>query len=162
MSSSAGNGGDDLGDANTLPLTPAPRSEARRDGDLLSSAGSPTAPPTPSTSGVFNLGGESLPEALARELITRRFAAAGFQLEADYPFRDGDTLVVLDGFDPERRVGFQYLSHADQDVVTDHDVAASAALGKLAAGGDARILVIHDGQASSGDELLALVDEFLG
>jgi hypothetical protein len=145
------------GDGATLPLGTAPR-PAR---DLLSSAASPTSPPTDQIAGAVTLSGECIPEELARELINRRFAASGYRLEADYSFHHEDILVVLDGFDSERRAGYQYISHADADVVTDHDVATSDLFKRLAAGGGARVLVIHDGEAPTGDALIAIVDQFL-
>lgn len=156
----SGDGSGNRGRTKTLPLG-APSGPRHSERGLVSSASTPTQPPQRRTSGVVTLTGAGLPEALARELITRRFAQSGYQLEADYQFRHGDTLVVLDGFDPRYRTGYQYISHNDEDVVTDHDVGTSAALEELAASGEARVLVIHDGEVESGDDLVAMVDEFL-
>jgi hypothetical protein len=52
--------------------------------------------------------------------------------------------------------GYQYLSHAD--VVTDHDVGTSALPRRLAADGAVRV---HS-EAPTGDDLVAIVDRFLG
>lgn len=148
----------------TLPLGSAPIIKPRdreKESSLVSSAKLPTLPPSASASGMVTLSGNRLPEALAREIINRRFAQAGYQMEPDFPFAHGDTLVTLDGFDPQNRIGFQYISHADQDVVTDHDLATSAALKRIESAGGARVLVIHDGEAPTGDDLMAIVDEFL-
>lgn len=183
----SGNDDDNRGIKSTLPLGQAPIVKPRtsvnpessadnlpaanptfpperwdKESNLVSSAKLPTLPPSASASGMVTLSGDRLPEELARELITRRFAKAGYQLQSDYRFHHGDTLVTLDGFDPEHRVGFQYISHADQDVVTDHDVATTLALKQLEADGQARVLIIHDGEAPTGDELMAIVNEFLG
>lgn len=165
---------DDNGIKKTLPLGQAPMIKPRTspnaspntsinpESNLVSSAKLPTLPPTNTASGMVTLSGERLSEELARELITRRFSRSGYTMQADYRFHHGDTLVTLDGFDPERQVGFQYISHADQDVVTDHDVSTTLALKELEAEGQTRVLIIHDGEAPTGDELIAIVDEFLG
>jgi hypothetical protein len=151
------------GSANTIPATAAFAPERwDSESNLVSSAKLPTLPPSSSASGMVTLSGNRLSEDIARELINRRFARSGYSLQADYRFHHGDTLVTLDGFDPERQVGFQYISHADQDVVTDHDVSTTLALKELEAEGQTRVLIIHDGEAPTGDELIAIVDEFLG
>ena len=149
--------------ANNLPQTTTfPPERWDRQRNLVSSAKAPTIPPTSAASGMVTLSGNRLPEALARELINRRFAQAGYTMEPDFRFHHGDTLVTLDGFDPEHKVGYQYISHADQDVVTDHDMATSLAFKELEAEGHARVLIIHDGEAPTGDDLISIVNEFLG
>ena len=149
--------------ANDVPATATfPPERWDKQSNLVSSAKLPTLPPTSAASGMVTLSGNRLPEGLARELITRRFAQAGYNIRPDYQFHHGNTLVTLDGFDPDHRIGFQYISHADQDVVTDHDAATTMALKELETTGHARVLIIHDGEAPTGDELLAIVNEFLG
>ncbi len=129
--------------------------------DLISSASAPASSRTDSIAGTLTLNSERMPENLAREVIGRRFEQYDYKLVADYPFTYQDTVVMLDGFDPDRSVGFQYLSHADQDVVTDHDVATTETLKILEADGLARVLVIHDGEVITGDALISIVDKFL-
>lgn len=129
--------------------------------DLISSASAPTSQRTNAIAGTVTLNSDRMPENLAREVISRRFAQYDYELIEDFAFAYKDTVVLLDGFDPERRVGYQYISHADQDVVTDHDVATTETLKGLAADGLARVLVIHDGEVITGDALIALVDQFL-
>ena len=154
---------DKAGIRSTLPLGSAPvvKPRTRSKADLVTSAELPTLPATASASGELIVSGAGLPEALAREIINRRFVESGYRMQPDYRFSHGDTLVTLDGFDAERKVGFQYLSHGDQDVVTDHDVNTSRVLDQLARSGEAWILVIHDGEAPSREALVSIIDEFL-
>ena len=82
--------------ANDLPATATfPPERWDKQTNLVSSAKLPTLPPTSAASGMVTLSGNRLPEELARELITRRFAKAGYSLEADYQFHHGNTLVTL-------------------------------------------------------------------
>lgn len=157
--------------ADTAPQSSAVRVEsspdafppavwARQD-HLVTSTRTGAAPRLERGSGQISLSGNRVGEDEARQILSKRFAEAGLTIQADYPFRSADMMVVLDGFDPAVGVGYQYVSHADADVVTDHDTAADLALRQLAADGHARVLVIHDVDAPSGAELLALADEFL-
>jgi hypothetical protein len=125
-----------------------------------------SAMPTPNaistaTSGSLDLEGHRLSERAARAVLEERFARAGFSVETDYTFCEGNTTVNLDGFDPAARVGYQYISHADADVVTDHDRTTELALKALEATGALRILVVHDVDASSAVDLGERIDEFL-
>jgi hypothetical protein len=141
------------------PIAP-PTTQAGHD-SIISSAGATTVPPTESGSGTVSLNADRLSEELARELLFRRFTEVGIAVQPDYRFRDQSMLVTLDGYDPAHRVGYQYISHSYADVVTDHDGAAERALKELAATGAARVLIVHDVDATTGDDLLARIDEFL-
>jgi hypothetical protein len=142
------------------PATFPPNAWDRKE-NLVTSAKTSTVPPSENAAGSVSLSGERLGEELAREILLRAFGRAGLAIEPDYQFHHGNTLVVLDGFDPSARIGYQYISHADADVVTDHDTATEIALKELAAAGEARILVVHDVDAETGDDLLGRVEEFL-
>ena len=148
----------------TLPMGSIPPVMKRRklkENDLISSASALSSYRMKAVSGTVTLDSERLPENLARELINRRFAQYDYHLVDDYQFTHQDVAVTLDGYDPKRHVGYQYISHADQDVVTDHDVATTKMFTQLETAGEARILVIHDGEVVTGDALIELVDDFL-
>jgi hypothetical protein len=142
------------------PATFPPNAWDRQE-NLVTSAQTASVPPSDSASGSVSLSGERIGETLAREILLRAFGRAGLAIQPDFQFRHGNTLVVLDGFDPGKRIGYQYISHADADVVTDHDTATEIALKELAAAGEVRILVVHDVDAETGDDLLGRIEEFL-
>jgi hypothetical protein len=129
--------------------------------DLVSSAPARAIAGHAQASGYVTLSGERVAESLARELIARGMAKAGFNIEADYAFSHGDLLVNLDGFDPTKRVGFQYISHADADVVTDVDTDVEEKLQELARTGVVHILVIHDHNATTSEKVVEQVEAFL-
>lgn len=143
--------------------TESPTQAWEREQDLVSSAGDGrgTIPPTERTAGSITLSGQRLAEALAREVIGRAFAQAGLRMTNDVQFRTGNTLLTLDGFDPIAKVGFQYVSHGDADVVTDFDAAAEMALRELDEGGKIRLFIVHDGDVRDVDELIAMTRAFI-
>jgi|GEM_PF-3358363 len=106
-------------------------------------------------------GNMRLPEDIARSVITSRFEKQGIELEADYQFSHGDLLVTLDGYDPNRRVGYQYLSHSDADVVTDFDEATELAFEQLAGRAEAWVMVIHDADVPAVIALEERISKFL-
>lgn len=153
----------DLAVADTLPgtqpfasIAPNPSSE-----DLVTSAPVSTITGTSNTSGSVTLSGERLAEPLARELIVRAMNRAGIDLRPDHTFSSDNLLVTLDGYDPERKIGYQFLSHADADVVTDFAPKVEERLRELGAQDVAHVLIIHDYDARDGDAVLARVEAFL-
>ncbi len=146
---------------DTLPGTQRPARPADLDADVVTSAHVATMAGTAQTSGSVSLSGDRVAEPLARELIVRRMAKSGIRLQADYDFSHSDLLLRLDGYDPETRIGYQYISHAGADVVTDFDQAAELRLSQLGAQGIVHILVIHDHQTPDTAEVLRRVESFL-
>ena len=154
----------DHGFADTLPTMDPPKVQHQSSNttdDLVSSAPARAIAGHAQASGYVTLSGERVAESLARELIARRMAKEGFNLQEDYAYSRGDLLVNLDGFDVERSVGFQYISHADADVVTDVDNAVEDQLQELAHKGVAYVLVIHDHDATTADVVVERVEAFL-
>lgn len=148
--------------AATVPGTPARRPDAAAGGDdVVTSAATTSIPPSPNATGSVALGGVRLSETSARELLSRRFARAGLSIQVDHTFRHGAALITLDGFDPERGVGYQFVSHADADVVTDFDDDAASVLAALSRRGVVHVFVVHDHQAPTADALAELADAFL-
>jgi hypothetical protein len=148
----------DAGEAAARRVTYPPKAWDR-EAEVVASTGG--GPPEPAAAAEASGGYDPrLSEARARELLGKRFAAAGAALERDYPFRHGDLLVTLDGYDPARTIGFAFVSHADADVVTDFDEATDEAFRQLAAAGVAHVLVVHDADVPTADALERRIDAF--
>jgi hypothetical protein len=49
-------------------------------------------------------------EASGREILRGVFEQAGYQIIEDYPLDVGGTTIHLDGYDPRRRVGYEYVT----------------------------------------------------
>ncbi len=145
---------------DTLPGAERP-TKPLEEGDVLTSARVSTRHATANTSGSVSLSGLRVAEPLARELIVRRMSKASIALQADYVFSHGDLLVRLDGFDPTTKIGYQYISHADEDVVTDFSRPVENRLAELTEQGIVHVLVIHDHRAQDTTEVLAQVEAFL-
>lgn len=128
----------------------------------ISSARGMTPNPTTKSSGNWSLAELRLSESTARELLLRHFTAYGARIEHDYHFHVGSVLCTLDGYDPEIRVGYTFISHSDRDVITDVDEHTEAALREMAADGRCFIMVVHDDRTFSADRLVAEADAFLG
>lgn len=95
-----------------------------------------------------------LSEAAARAILARRFRAAGFRVRYDVPIaRPGAFDVTVDGYDPVRQVGFEYVDTAERD--TDLHAAERAALERDPAH---RILVVDATDAAG---LEARITRFL-
>jgi hypothetical protein len=129
---------------------------------ITSSSSAPrTAPAAPPENGIVEqTEDDRLSESAARTILDARFRAAGVDLATDQTFQHDDLAVVLDGYDPAKRVGYAYLSHADADVVTDFDEAAELAFQQLAADGVAHVLVLHDSDIPTADALERRIDAF--
>jgi hypothetical protein len=106
-------------------------------------------------------GGLPPTEREARDYLKGLFATAGVRVQFDYTFRHQGLVVTLDGYDPQRRVGFAYVSHSDVDVVTDMTPAVEMALRQLAAEGVAFVLILHDYDVPSINDLAARANAFL-
>lgn len=67
-------------------------------------------------------------EAGGRRILRRVFSDAGFQIEEDFPLQVLGTVILLDGYDPGRRVGYEYVTteagdrrNIDQQVLAELD-----------------------------------------
>lgn len=98
--------------------------------------------------------GPSLSETAARAILAERFRAAGLRVLHDVTIEIGAGAVTLDGYDPQRRVGFEYVDARERGGDLD-DAEAEA----LAAADDPRVLVVA---ATDERELRRRVDRFLG
>lgn len=150
---------DTLTDARPAP--PVATKHHAHSEDLMTSAPVSSIQGTSQTSGAVTLSGARVSEALARELIVRAMAREGIALQSDYAYCCDDLLVTLDGFDPDRNVGYQFVSHAGDDVVTDFDFDVERRLRELDAQGITNVLIIHDYDAPDSDAVLTRVEAFL-
>jgi hypothetical protein len=98
--------------------------------------------------------GPVLSEAEARAILAERFRAAGFRVRYDVPIaRPGAFELTVDGYDPERGIGFEYVAVDERG--TDLDDSERAA---LARDREHRILIVDATDAAGLD---ALVSAFL-
>jgi hypothetical protein len=49
-------------------------------------------------------------ERQGSDILTVCFEEAGLGIQRDFRFKEGAVDVVLDGFDPEKRVGFEFIT----------------------------------------------------
>jgi hypothetical protein len=49
-------------------------------------------------------------ERQGSDVLTACFAEAGLSIQRDYRFHEGGVDVVLDGFDPAKRIGFEFIT----------------------------------------------------
>jgi hypothetical protein len=63
--------------------------------------------------------GEPLDEASARRLLAARFRAAGLRIVEDVQLEESGVTLVADGFDPVRRVGYEYIAREEQGLELD-------------------------------------------
>jgi hypothetical protein len=96
--------------------------------------------------------GEHLDEASARRLIAARLRAAGLRVVEDVPLRAEGLDVTLDGFDPARRVGYEYVAADERGADLD-----DGERGRLAGLADARVLVVDSAGA---EQVTAAVERF--
>ncbi len=117
---------------------------AQRKGDVLAAESAPEHAAAPAE-------GEPLDEASARWLLASRFRAAGLRVVEDVTIEAAGVALAVDGFDPARRVGYEYVATEEREVELD-------AARRLAAHGDARILVVD---AAGAGAIERAVDAFL-
>ena len=138
---------------------PAP-SWDRRD-STISSTDADSGGRRDSVTGRVTVTGTRIGEGLAREILYRRFTSFGAVIQSEYLFRMGTVMCTLDGYDPGRKIGYAFVSHADADVVTDIDGDVELEIYELCRQGSVQILVVHDTAFESLDQLVIHVDKFL-
>ena len=99
-------------------------------------------------------------ERAACALLKQRFEAAGFTIEDNRPFDEDGIRFEIDGFDPHRRVGYEYLTEEAGDS-WDVDEAVIAALEERRARGDLHILIVDESRAPDPASLATAADAFL-
>jgi hypothetical protein len=93
-------------------------------------------------------------------VLKRRFTAAGLSIEESYPLREGDVAFNVDGFDPQRRVGYEYITTAagDREEITP---ALIAALEERMARAELFVLLVDEAEAPTEETLIHAADHFL-
>lgn len=99
-------------------------------------------------------------ERTACALLKQRFEAAGFTIEDNRTFDEDGIRFEIDGFDPHRRVGYEYLTEEAGDS-WDVDEAVIAALEERRKRGDLHILIIDESHAPDPASLATAADTFL-
>jgi hypothetical protein len=99
-------------------------------------------------------------ERSACALLKQRFEAAGFTIEDNRTFDEDGIRFEIDGFDPHRRVGYEYLTEEAGDS-WDVDEAVIAALEERRQRGDLHILIIDETHAPDPASVATAADTFL-
>jgi hypothetical protein len=99
-------------------------------------------------------------ETAACAVLKARFEAAGFHIVENQMFEEEGIRFEMDGFDPDRRVGYEYVTEEAGDG-WDVDEAVIAALAKRKAKGELFVLVIGEADAPDAKALAAKADAFL-
>ncbi|HEV7557014.1 MAG TPA: hypothetical protein VGO00_16220 [Kofleriaceae bacterium] len=93
-------------------------------------------------------------------LLKARFERAGFHIEENRAFDEGGVQFEIDGFDPERRVGYEYITEEAGDG-WDVDGAVVAALDARRKAGELHVLVVDERDAPDDASLNEAIDAFL-
>jgi hypothetical protein len=99
-------------------------------------------------------------ERKAIALLKRRFEAAGFAITENVALDEDGVAFEVDGFDAERRVGYEYVSRESGDG-WDVDEAVIAVLAQRRADGKLSVLVIDEHDAPDEASLGRAADAFL-
>ncbi len=93
-------------------------------------------------------------------MLRARFEAAGLSIVEDHRLEVDGHVLFADGYDPERRVGYEYLTReAGDDLEIPPPVVA--ALEKHARDGDLILFLVDETDVEGPEELGALADGFL-
>ncbi|GAB4510745.1 MAG: hypothetical protein Tsb0020_28260 [Haliangiales bacterium] len=126
------------------------------------------APPEPTAAGVEpaserRAASPALSEAAARAVLSERFRAAGYRVRYDVPLsRPGEFAFTADGYDPDRRVGFEYVATSERDTELSRAERAALAADDSDSDGDGvSVLIIDAAPGLDSAALAAAADAFL-
>ena len=93
-------------------------------------------------------------------MLKRRFTAAGLAIQEHYDLREGAVTFHVDGFDPQRRIGYEYITTAagDREEITPELVAA---LEERMGRGELFILLVDEAESPGEETLIRAADHFL-
>lgn len=101
-----------------------------------------------------------LDEQRGSALLKRHFESAGYQIAENHPYEVAGRIIRLDGFDPARRVGYEFLTSAAGDrAELSADVVA--ALEEQAESGQAFVLLVDEVDAPDEADLELAARRFL-
>ena len=103
---------------------------------------------------------DTLNETEGCDILARIFKARGYRLQRNVRFREYGVEFDIDGWDPEARVGFEYLSSEDDDH-DDLSLVEYQALMDQQRRGELSLFIIDEVEPISAADLLATADEFL-
>ena len=103
----------------------------------------------------------SLSESEGVRLLREEFARAGLSIEEGAPFEVDGVVLLLDGFDPARRVGFEFVTAeaGDRKAFTAGVVAG---LERKMERGEAHILLVDEWDAVDAAEVALAARRVLG
>ncbi|MCX7024345.1 MAG: hypothetical protein NT080_06975 [Spirochaetes bacterium] len=96
-----------------------------------------------------------------RAILHGRFEAAGLRILDDQPLTMGDVKVLLDGFDPSARVGYEFITAE----AGDYGEFTPSVIDELEARilrGELFVLLVDEREIPDVPSLGAAADEFLG
>ena len=99
-------------------------------------------------------------ESAACAVLKARFEAAGFKIAENQMFDEDGIRFEVDGFDPDRRVGYEYITSEAGDG-WDVDDTVIAALADRKQRGELFILVVEEADAPDEPALVKRADAFL-
>ena len=102
----------------------------------------------------------SLSESEGVRLLREEFVRAGLSIREGAPLEVEGTLLSLDGYDPDRRVGFEFVTQeaGDRKSFGEDTVAA---LDRKMERGEAYLLLVDELDFADGAELAAAARRFL-
>ena len=93
-------------------------------------------------------------------LLKARFEKAGYEIEENIPFDEDGVVFEIDGFDAEKRVGYEYVTEeAGDSWDVDGDVIAT--LDERRRAGKLFVLVVNEADAPDAEALGEVADAFL-
>jgi len=101
-----------------------------------------------------------LSEAEGRSVLKRLFEARGYQIREDFPFREENVAFNADGWDPDARVGYEYMTHEERD---HEDLSPDELLriGEWIEAGRLYLFVVDETDIDDAAELEAAASSFL-
>jgi hypothetical protein len=99
-------------------------------------------------------------ESAACAVLKARFEAAGFRIVENRMFDEDGIRFEMDGFDPDRRVGYEYVTEEAGDS-WDVDDSVKTALAERKDKGELFILVVEESEAPDEKALCEKADAFL-
>lgn len=102
-----------------------------------------------------------LSEKDGTDLLRRCFEDAGLRVEVDHSMTVRGKVIRLDGFDPERNIGFEYLTHEANDREEISSEVVEALEEKMHAG-ELFVLLVDEAEVDSAATLEHAAQHFLG
>ena len=99
-------------------------------------------------------------EATGCSILKEQFTLAGFTINENYPLREDAVVFNVDGFDPVRRIGYEYITTAAGDRVELTPAVLQALEAKMAQG-ELYIFLIDERDVSGPEELRHAAARFL-